>query len=205
MALIKCPECGKEISDKAISCPNCGCPNSEFHVSEDNNVSNKNNNKEKSRIYTVQKETTEKEDIILEICQKYSDNEKSKAIKELVERTEYDKKEAAEIINGYWKSKERVMIKHKSYVTPAREFNGVYKHSILFGNIEVRCPRCGSEDCSHYQEQQYIPGKTKSSYSINLNPLKPFTFANKKEKVVKKDKLVTNEKYLCNTCGKIFS
>ena len=27
MALIKCPECGKEISDKAKACPNCGCPN----------------------------------------------------------------------------------------------------------------------------------------------------------------------------------
>jgi hypothetical protein len=26
MALIKCPECGREISDKAISCPGCGCP-----------------------------------------------------------------------------------------------------------------------------------------------------------------------------------
>lgn len=26
MALIKCPECGKEISDQASSCPNCGCP-----------------------------------------------------------------------------------------------------------------------------------------------------------------------------------
>lgn len=26
MALINCPECGKEISDKADSCPNCGCP-----------------------------------------------------------------------------------------------------------------------------------------------------------------------------------
>lgn len=26
MALIKCPECGKEISNKAASCPNCGCP-----------------------------------------------------------------------------------------------------------------------------------------------------------------------------------
>ena len=24
MALIDCPECGKEISDKAPSCPNCG-------------------------------------------------------------------------------------------------------------------------------------------------------------------------------------
>jgi hypothetical protein len=27
MALIKCPECGKEISDKAASCPHCGIPN----------------------------------------------------------------------------------------------------------------------------------------------------------------------------------
>lgn len=26
MGLIKCPECGKEISDMAQSCPNCGCP-----------------------------------------------------------------------------------------------------------------------------------------------------------------------------------
>ena len=26
MALIKCPECGKEISDRAVSCPNCGFP-----------------------------------------------------------------------------------------------------------------------------------------------------------------------------------
>lgn len=26
MALINCPECGKEISDKASACPHCGCP-----------------------------------------------------------------------------------------------------------------------------------------------------------------------------------
>jgi len=26
MALIKCPECSKEVSDKAVSCPNCGFP-----------------------------------------------------------------------------------------------------------------------------------------------------------------------------------
>ena len=30
MALIKCPECGKEISDKASACINCGCPVSEM-------------------------------------------------------------------------------------------------------------------------------------------------------------------------------
>lgn len=30
MAMIKCPECGKEISDKATVCPNCGAPVSAF-------------------------------------------------------------------------------------------------------------------------------------------------------------------------------
>lgn len=34
MALIKCEECGKEISDRAKSCPHCGCPND---FSSDNN------------------------------------------------------------------------------------------------------------------------------------------------------------------------
>lgn len=33
MALIKCPECGKEISDKADVCPNCG-----FRVGEQNDL-----------------------------------------------------------------------------------------------------------------------------------------------------------------------
>ena len=33
MALIKCPECGGEISDKAMNCPKCGCP-----ISTTNNV-----------------------------------------------------------------------------------------------------------------------------------------------------------------------
>lgn len=31
MALINCPECGKEISDKAKVCINCGCPISEIN------------------------------------------------------------------------------------------------------------------------------------------------------------------------------
>lgn len=35
MSLIKCIECGKEFSDKASTCPNCGCPTSE--ITFDNN------------------------------------------------------------------------------------------------------------------------------------------------------------------------
>lgn len=43
MALIKCPECGKEISDKAESCPNCGYPINKFAPNiGDENVENTN-------------------------------------------------------------------------------------------------------------------------------------------------------------------
>lgn len=34
MALIKCPECGKEVSDKAKACPNCGFPINDTKVEE---------------------------------------------------------------------------------------------------------------------------------------------------------------------------
>ena len=30
MALITCTECGKEFSEKASVCPNCGCPTEEI-------------------------------------------------------------------------------------------------------------------------------------------------------------------------------
>lgn len=36
MALIQCPECGREISDKAICCPNCGCPIEKFKTADSN-------------------------------------------------------------------------------------------------------------------------------------------------------------------------
>lgn len=48
MALINCSECGKKISDKAISCPNCGCPVSELISSEEKqSTGDKKNSKNK--------------------------------------------------------------------------------------------------------------------------------------------------------------
>lgn len=35
MALITCPECGKEFSDKASACPNCRCPTEHIKASEE--------------------------------------------------------------------------------------------------------------------------------------------------------------------------
>lgn len=37
MALMSCPECGKEVSDKAIACPNCGYPINNKELKPDTN------------------------------------------------------------------------------------------------------------------------------------------------------------------------
>lgn len=36
MSMIKCPECGIEISNKAMYCPNCGCPSAYFNSNQSN-------------------------------------------------------------------------------------------------------------------------------------------------------------------------
>ena len=69
------------------------------------------------------------------------------------------------------------------------------------------CPHCLSTDFQ-YAGQQTIgarDAKTKTQYSLNLNPLKPFTFVNSKEKVVKKAKSgYSYDEFVCLKCGKRF-
>lgn len=130
MALITCPECGKQISDKAKMCVGCGFPISDYLKREN--------------------------------------------------------------VNNNYKT------------TFEKQFNGIYKYTLFKGKQEVYCPRCNSENCSHYKQQKIIPEKTKTKYTANLNPLKPFTLVNKKEKVVRKEFEYTENKIICNNCGYIF-
>ena len=60
MALIKCTECGKEFSDKANACPNCGCPISEIIETKEEVIENpvvtqpkKEKNKKNSKIIII--------------------------------------------------------------------------------------------------------------------------------------------------------
>lgn len=67
------------------------------------------------------------------------------------------------------------------------------------------CPKCKSENCTVFlEEKEIIPEKRVVQHSANLNPLKPFTFANSKEKVVQNSVMKTYSKFVCNDCGMIF-
>ncbi len=87
--------------------------------------------------------------------------------------------------------------------TKTENFHGIYKY-VSGKKVEVFCPRCNSQNCSYYTTEKVIPEKTKTRYTANLNPFRPFTLVNKKEKVIRKNQTVTEQKIICNDCGNIF-
>lgn len=232
MALIKCPECGKEISEKAAACPNCGCPSSEWKK-------------------TISKQTEGgtllKYDIAKDIMNEFPDK-KVVMISELKKRTGIPLDEAKEIIDSLLQKENQRFVNKKSeskmqnkspytvcpkcgeknptgiyickkcshrysdneyiVIVPDKDQDGdvnlIYRYNKSGEKQIVYCPRCRSSNCSHYQEQKIMPKESKVRYTINLNPLKPFTLVNKKEKVKREEQIVTEEKFICNSCGKIF-
>lgn len=69
------------------------------------------------------------------------------------------------------------------------------------------CPYCGSTHFQYAGQQIYgaRPEKTKTRYTANLNPLRPFTLVNKKEKAVKKARSgYAVDEFICLNCGNRF-
>lgn len=63
MALIKCPECGKEFSDKAKACPNCACPVT--NISNGLNLKKKTNKKVSANTVTASMDN-----VLIDKCKK---------------------------------------------------------------------------------------------------------------------------------------
>lgn len=178
MALIKCPECGKDISDMSNICVNCGFPLQDYL------------NKKKQEEHEME---IEKERFRCKCCGFQNKIGNDYCDECGMRITEYN-------IN----IRNSLLLKEPDTVDN-KDFDGIYRYTLFGKKQEVYCPRCGSSDCSHYQEQMVIPEKTKTRYNANLNPLHPFTLVNKKEKVVRKEQIVTESKFICNSCGKIFN
>lgn len=60
MALVKCPDCGKLVSSRALACPECGCPAEYFEENTQLDLENKttlnNKNHEVTNVNTIKKE-----------------------------------------------------------------------------------------------------------------------------------------------------
>lgn len=69
----------------------------------------------------------------------------------------------------------------------------------------TNCPACGSTRFHAFVEEQVVvPAKIKSKTTLNMNPLKPFTVFNHKDKVVRQQVTRQVSKFVCDDCGKIF-
>lgn len=184
MALIKCPECSKEISDKATSCPNCGYPIEKTDIEGGNDLE-------------ILKEIPDFPYTICPECGGYNPTGLfiCKKCEHKYTMGEYKVLSPQETVGSSFVS---------GYTVKNHEFNGVYRYTLFGKKQEVYCPRCKSEDCSCCTETNITPAKTKTKYSANLNPLHPFTLLNKKEKVLKKEQVQEIKKFVCNRCGKKF-
>ena len=117
MALIKCPECGKEVSDKALTCIHCGCPLVEKNHCIINGVD---------------------VDCSFLFDPKYEDIE----IKELImmEKTNLDAGIADKIVEE-WSKKGEIPPVFKGKISTYEEESRQAMERI---NNQLHCPKCGS-------------------------------------------------------------
>lgn len=196
MALINCPECGKEISDKSSVCVGCGFPIREYLDKKAQEEKDEKLKREIFRCKCCGFQNKVGNDYCDECGMRLTPYKDNTVIGRFVD--DFSAK------FGVYDRPEKIDSNSKSDKETQESFNGIYRYDLFGKKKEVYCPRCKSDNCSHYKEQKIIPGKTKTRYTANLNPLHPFTLANKKEKVVRKEQTITENKFICNSCGYIF-
>lgn len=135
MALITCPECGREISDKAVSCPGCGFP------VQDNPVD----------------ERSDLDRLVDEIWMR-NPVQRVNAIKELQKATGMGLKEAKEVMDDKYNSlegkeaKANVRFAHKEKQRQNKENmkNAISTlASVTSGSKISHCPKCRSTQITY--------------------------------------------------------
>jgi hypothetical protein len=187
--LISCPECGKMVSDKSEICIHCGYPIKEYFEEKKMMIEEIN----KTKCPYCNSSSIDNQGYCNECGMNTIPNKK----KGFVDKTA----DGIMKMIGQEPFEDKKVVEIKSH---EKEFRGIYKYGLLGGKKEVYCPRCNSENCSHYKQEHVTPAKTKTSYSLNINPLKPLTTFNKKEKVIRKEQTYTENKIICNNCGYTF-
>lgn len=186
MALISCPECGREVSDKANACPNCGYPIEQDKI------------KENKLICPYCGEEVQVEEGYCSSCgmriEPYRSEKKSYPPIQEKPQTPYTVCPSC----GFYNNSGDYVCRRCGHKYKIDEYNVILPKS-------NSCPSCGSSRVHAFVEEVVIrDGKTKSKTTVNLNPLKPFTVFNHKEKVVRKPITKQVSKFVCDDCGNIF-
>lgn len=200
MALIICSECGKEFSDKAPACPNCGCPIQEIlttnpveipyelHYTDPNHltIDIKNNYVTFSHKGKIKKEGHLK-DLV------WTDYKDPGTVtygginlsfpSDFIGTFLTFKKTDIHIADELKKNVAR-KITEREILSDEKAIKKAIKAQEKNRALQFRCPKCNSINITI--------ANTKSKTTLNLNPLKPFTLVNHK---------ATEESWLCHDCG----
>ena len=246
MALIKCPECGKEISDKAVSCPSCGFPmenyvidntgSDVFETQEKCFLNNEpyelhitNHNEEilfKYEILTINHITDNIENFTLshlafpmnieiymiinhkdrglcgrfEVLKTNKNYDKFCTLAEIMKKNNiYSEVGAHKALYGF-QSTDKIKRQEE-----ANEFKE--KRKELKRKHVVFCPKCLSIDVEYIGTTNWgaTEPKTKTVTKLNINPFKPLTVFDSKEKIVKKGSDgIDIQHWHCRNCGSNF-
>lgn len=138
MALIKCPECGKEISDKSKQCIHCGYPLDELKNETSNIINNENSS------YSVKLISFGKQ--------------KVKVIKIVREVSGLGLKEAKDMVDNFLLIKTNISLDEANSIKKQiEEVGGAVKitefnaDDVVISQTELnipKCPTCGSTDIS---------------------------------------------------------
>lgn len=148
MALIKCVECGRTISDKATSCPNCGCPN-QYQISASNPVTSDNSHTATwDSVYTA----IDCGDLL----------GATKLIKTITGASIQEARETAKLIqnnrSSKMASKTNINAKSNGYVGPNRTVRCLECGKLYYSDMEV-CPGCGLQRKTTTVEEYIDPSK----------------------------------------------
>ena len=197
MSLIVCSECGKEYSDKASACPNCGCPTNAVPVGNYDEQKDIARNLEMMRIQELKSEYDKIHRIPMTV---YSLIQLAGMILVIIS--------ILLLVGGYVGDFLILfVIGLVMYVpsTKAYERSKELEKLIKGQKPEMLCPFCKSTDLSSERLAAgsfQMQGKT--TVGRNINPLRPFTHTDIRHGNIYNENIYRTE-YVCNNCGKRFT
>lgn len=211
--LVKCPECNNDISTETTFCPHCGFPFKEFYITSQIPERHITANGGRTKIDICNGEL-----IINGIYRnKITDFQikKSQMIKYgwlyelLVHNQTLSLKFIKEEYQNYQVLNDVFQKCGVKYITAEdkhnKETNSQSEKTVK--KYGPKCPKCGSYNLQHLGVENVgaREATVKTTTKLNLNPLKPFTLFNHKEKVVRPASSgITYDRWRCSDCGKVF-